>query len=359
MKPPVPTHTSQAILDNLHSAVMVIDQRLCVQSLNPSAEMLFHISDQRARGQHIDRLICGEHEFYDRLERSLTSYHPYSVFDVELRTHTGQCIEVDYMVSPLDQLCEQPRLLLEFIPKSRHNRIALEQALLNQQEASRSLLRGLAHEIKNPLGGLRGAAQLLQRELGSDEDREFTRIIIREADRLQNLVDRMLGPRTIPNKSALNIHKVLEHVRQLVAAENENIHIDADYDPSMPDIIADESMLIQAVLNITRNAVAAIAPRNGDGKIAFKTRAVRNQAIGTRTCALAARIDISDNGEGIPEDIKQKIFLPMITGRADGTGLGLSIAQSLINEHDGLIECSSQPGNTTFTLIIPLENTHD
>ena len=351
------SHASQSILDNLHSAVMVIDQQLCVQSLNPSGEMLFHISEARACGQHINKLIIDEYEFYDRLERSLTSNHPYSVFDSELRTHTGKVIEVDYMVSPLDQLAEQSSLLLEFIPKSRNNRIALEQELLNQQEASRSLLRGLAHEIKNPLGGLRGAAQLLQRELDSDDDREFTRIIIREADRLQGLVDRMLGPRTIPNKTSLNIHKVLEHVRQLVTAENENLTIEADYDPSLPDINADESMLIQAVLNVTRNAVAAV--QHNDGHIRFKTRTVRNQAIGNHSWPLAARIDITDNGEGIPEDIKQKIFLPMITGRADGTGLGLSIAQSLINEHKGLIECSSKPGETTFTIILPLENGHD
>ncbi len=350
-------NTSQSILDNLHSAVMVINQQLCVQSLNPSGEMLFHISEVRACGQHISRLIVDEFEFYDRLERSVTSNHPYSVFDVELRTHTGKAIEVDYMVSPLDHMPDQTSLLLEFIPKSRHNRIALEQALLNQQEASRSLLRGLAHEIKNPLGGLRGAAQLLQRELRNDNDREFTRIIIREADRLQGLVDRMLGPRIIPDKRALNIHKVLEHVRQLVSAEHKDIRIDVDYDPSLPDIHADEAMLIQAVLNITRNAVAAI--EHADGLILFKTRTVRNQAIGNHTCPLAARIDIIDNGAGIPEDIKQKIFLPMITGRADGTGLGLSIAQSLINEHNGLIECDSTPGKTTFTLVLPLENGHD
>ena len=350
-------HASQAILDNLHCAVMVIDQQLCVQSLNPSGEMLFHISEVRARGLHISKLILDDYEFYDRLERSLSSNHPYSVFDAELRTHTGKHIEADYMVSPLDQLAAQSSLLLEFIPKSRNNRLALEQELLNQQEASRSLLRGLAHEIKNPLGGLRGAAQLLERELDSEDDREFTRIIIREADRLQALVDRMLGPRTIPSKAPLNIHKVLEHVRQLVSAENKAVVIDADYDPSMPDIHADESMLIQAVLNITRNAVAAVPDH--EGKIRFKTRSVRNQAIGKHSWPLAVRIEITDNGEGIPEDIKQKIFLPMITGRADGTGLGLSIAQSLINEHQGLIECTSRPGNTTFTILLPLENGHD
>jgi two-component system nitrogen regulation sensor histidine kinase GlnL len=356
---PAQNKSIQSILDNLHSAVMVIDQQLSVQFMNPSAEMLFHISHARAHDQHVSKLIIDEFEFYDRLERSITSNHPYSVFDVELRTHTGDILEVDYMVSPLDYMPGRASLLLEFIPISRNKRIAVEQALLHQQEASRSLLRGLAHEIKNPLGGLRGAAQLLERELHTDADKEFTNIIIREADRLQSLVDRMLGPRTLPNKTTLNIHKVLEHVRQLVTVEHEAIMIDADYDPSLPNIYADESMLIQAVLNITRNAVAALQQKPSDGKIIFKTRTVRNQAIGNNTYPLAAKIDIIDNGEGIPDEIKQKIFLPMITGRADGTGLGLSIAQSLINEHDGLVECSSRPGNTTFTILIPLENGHE
>lgn len=355
MKPDQNT-SIQSILDNLHSAVMVIDQQLTVQCLNPSAEMLFHISNVRAHDHHVSKLVVNEYEFYDRLERSITSNHPYSVFDVELKIHTGNVIDIDYMVSPVDYLPDQACLLLEFIPKSRNKRIALEQALLHQQEASRSLLRGLAHEIKNPLGGLRGAAQLLARELHDEEDKEYTSIIIREADRLQALVDRMLGPRTVPNKTSLNIHMVLEHVRQLVQAENKDVEFIADYDPSMPNIHADESMMIQVLLNITGNALSALGD---DGRITYKTRTVRNQAIGNQTYPLAAKIDIVDNGEGIPDDIKEKIFLPMITGRAEGTGLGLSIAQSLINEHNGLIECHSKPGKTVFTILIPLENGHD
>lgn len=351
---PVTNTSLQSILDSLHSAVMVLDHELSVQYLNPSAEMMFHISDTRATGQHINKLTVDEHALYDRLKRCLNSQHPYSVFEEELLIHTGDTIEVDYMISTLDYLPLEPCLLVELKTNSRNKRIALDQALINQQDASRSLLRGLAHEIKNPLGGLRGAAQLLQRELTTDSDKEFTDIIIREADRLQNLVDRMLGPRTIPNMNALNVHKVLEHVRQLVKVEHTDIHISADYDPSLPDIKADESMLIQAVLNITRNAVAAIKKEHGT--ITYKTRTVRNQAIGNKIFSLVAKIDIKDNGEGIPENIMQKIFMPMVTGRAEGTGLGLSIAQSLINQHKGLIECTSEPGATVFTLLIPLEN---
>lgn len=335
---------------------MVIDQQLRIHCMNPSAEMMFHISNNRACKKRIDELIIDEHEFIDRLERSLASKHPYSVFDVVLRSHTGDRIELDYTVSPVDYLPDQACLLIEFTAKGRQHRIAQEQSLLQQHDASKNLIRGLAHEIKNPLGGLRGAAQLLEREL-SDDNKEFTHIIIKEADRLQTLVDRMLGPRSLPDKKPVNIHKILEHVRQLVTVESSNIHFSVDYDPSLPDINADESMLIQAVLNITRNAVAAI--KHDEGQIRFKTRTVRKQAIGNETYPLVARIDITDNGEGIPDEIRENIFLPMITGRADGTGLGLSIAQSLINEHNGLVECSSKTNATTFTILIPLENKHD
>ena len=230
---------------------------------------------------------------------------------------------------------------------------------MTQHDASRNLLRGLAHEIKNPLGGLRGAAQLLQREL-NDEQKEYTSIIIKEADRLKTLVDRMLGPKELPNKNEMNIHQVLEHVRQLVLAETSEVKITADYDPSIPNLIADEAMLIQSVLNITGNAVAAVSDANvSDGEIIYRTRTVRKCAIGLTTYPLAARIDIIDNGAGIPDDIKEQIFFPMITGRADGTGLGLSIAQSLIHQHKGLIECSSNSSNTVFTILLPLEDDNE
>lgn len=342
----------QAILDTLHTAVMVIDAELLVQHLNPAAEMLFHISDTGAHDQHVNKLAIEEFEFYDRITRCIQSQHPFSAYDVELLIHTGDILELDYIATPLYIPDDDTYLLLEFRLLSRSRKIEQERLLLQQQDASRSLLRGLAHEIKNPLGGLRGAAQLLERQLDTDDDREFTRIIIHEADRLQNLVDRMLGPRTVPNKHELNIHKVLEHVRQLVNAESPTVHFIVDYDPSMPDMYADESMMIQVVLNLTRNAVAAI---DDNGSITFMTRTVRNHAIGNRTWPLIARIDVIDDGDGIPEEIIDKIFLPMVTGRADGTGLGLSLAQSFINEHDGLIECTSEPGLTCFSILIPLE----
>ena len=351
----------QSIVDNLHTAIILVADKLTIRCMNPAAEMLFHFSANRAAGRHINHLIVNDHELYDRLERALISHHPFRVYEASLSIHTGAQIDVDYAVSPVEQPDREACLLLEFTPLSHQQRHAHEESLLQQQEASKSLLRGLAHEIKNPLGGLRGAAQLLEREL-DEKNRRFTRIIIDEADRLKNLVDRMVGPREIPRKQPVNIHKLIEHVRELVAAECEEnatgkpIRLRTDYDPSIPDIEADESMLIQAILNITRNAVSAIDPAQaGDGEIVFRTRARRNCPIGNQNHPLAASLEIIDNGVGVSEALQETIFLPMITGRADGTGLGLSIAQSLVQQHGGLIEFTSEPGHTVFTLLLPIQ----
>jgi len=248
-------------------------------------------------------------------------------------------------------------ILVELQQVDNHLRISKEEQLLTQQNTARLLVRGLAHEIKNPLGGLRGAAQLLDLELNDPELKEYTQIIIAESDRLQGLMDKMLGPNKLPNKKTLNIHEVLERVRQLVQAEaSGGLIIKSDYDPSIPDIQGDKDQLIQAILNIVKNAVQAVESK---GEILIKTRIHRQMTIGRKRHKLTAQIDIVDNGPGINADMMGQIFYPMITGRADGTGLGLSIAQSLINQHSGLIECHSEPGHTVFTIFLPLEVGHD
>ncbi len=373
-------NSPQTIVDNLHSAVIVIGENLQIICINPAAELLFHISNNRAVKKNIRQLIINEHEFFDRLERSLISAHPYTVYDDQLRLHHHQIIDVDYSVSPIQYQDKGKFLLLEFIRLKTQHKLSHEESILSQYEASKSLLRGLAHEIKNPLGGIRGAAQLLERELengpNSSENKQFTQIIINEADRLKNLLDRMVGPKDIPTKSDVNIHKILEHVRQLVLAENDQITISADYDPSIPELHADESMMIQVILNITRNAVTAatadLAANNNKANdlhgpekyrsniptILFKTRTQRNCNIGLHTYPLVARIDIEDNGSGVKKELLEKIFMPMITGHAEGTGLGLSIAQSLVQQHNGLIEFTSKPGKTIFTILLPI-NLHN
>ena len=356
-------NSPQTIVDNLHSAIIVIGENLQIKCINPAAEMLFHISNNRAVKKNIRQLIINEHEFFDRLERSLISEHPYTVYDNQLRLHHHQIIDVDYSVSPIQYQDKGKFLLLEFIRLKTQHKLSHEESILSQYEASKSLLRGLAHEIKNPLGGIRGAAQLLERELengpNSSENKQFTQIIINEADRLKNLLDRMVGPKGFPTKSDVNIHKILEHVRQLVQAENDQLIIMADYDPSVPELYADESMLIQVILNITRNAITASisdsAPNNNKAKIIFKTRTQRNCNIGVHSYPLVARIDIEDNGIGVKKALQEKIFMPMITGHAEGTGLGLSIAQSLVQQHSGLIEFTSKPGKTIFTILLPIK----
>jgi two-component system nitrogen regulation sensor histidine kinase GlnL len=265
----------------------------------------------------------------------------------------ARSITVDCSIVPLSDEKQLVNVLIELVQVDQHIRISREENMLIQQQAARNVVRGLAHEIKNPLGGLRGTAQLLERELSEERLREYTHIIIREADRLQTLLNRMLGPSTISNKRWMNVHEILVQVRQLTLSEvGDQIEIDCDFDPSIPDVWADSDQLTQAILNIMRNAAQAM---EGKGKIKIQTRIRRQMSLGNRRYRLVVRIDIIDNGPGVPSHLLDQIFYPLVTGRAEGTGLGLSIAQTLINQHGGLIECSSQTGETIFTLWLPVE----
>jgi two-component system nitrogen regulation sensor histidine kinase GlnL len=244
-------------------------------------------------------------------------------------------------------------LLLELHQVDRLLRITREEHLLSQHQATQALIRGLAHEIKNPLGGLRGAAQLLERELPDPGLREYTRIIIDEADRLQALMNRMIGPNRMPSRTRVNIHNVLEHVRGLVLAEFPNgPSLLREYDPSIPDFVADQDRLIQAFLNLTRNAATAAGPA---GRVELWSRVLRQFTIGGARHRLVLKVEVRDDGGGVPEALKDQIFFPMVSGHSGGTGLGLSIAQELINQHGGLIECESRPGDTRFLVYLPLE----
>jgi two-component system nitrogen regulation sensor histidine kinase GlnL len=246
-------------------------------------------------------------------------------------------------------------VLVEIIDFDHYLQINQEEKLLSQNELATNMLRGLAHEIKNPLGGLRGAAQLLSKEL-SGKFSEYTNVIIEEADRLRNLVDRMLGSSIRPNLQETNIHIIMERVRQLVAAEvGSTIKIKTDYDPSIPDIKVDKDQLIQALLNVIRNAAQAV---HEGGNVILKTRIHRNCTIGEKTQKIAIKIDVIDDGPGIPADMLTKVFYPMVTGKPSGTGLGLSIAQTNVHRHNGIIEVISLPGHTVFSTILPIENNH-
>ncbi len=340
------------ILDHLNEAILLFNQDLCLSYINPAGEILFADSAKHLVGQPAHKMFKTVHHdlFADLLQRML-NHEP--LVDRELTLESmHQSITVNLSATPILEKGELTEILIELQQVDRHLRITKEEQLLAQQATSLMLVRGLAHEIKNPLGGLRGAAQLLEQELQDPELKEYTKIIIAESDRLQDLMDKMLGPNKPAHKSLLNIHEVLERVRQLVAVEaGSNISLQTDYDPSIPELFADKNQIIQALLNVVRNAIQAI---QSSGKIILKTRIQRHMTIGRKLYKLVTKIEIIDNGPGIQPGLMGQIFYPMITGRAEGTGLGLSIAQSLINQHNGLIECESEPGHTVFSIYLPL-----
>lgn len=352
----LPEHLLRQILDNLTTAVVLLDGSLRVSYMNPAAEMLLEVSGQRVQGQRISSLFSDAVESMESLRNSISNGHPFTKREAQLNLSNGQCLMVDYSVTPV-QASERNWVLLELLPRDRLLRITREEAQLSKQEVTRVLVRGLAHEIKNPLGGIRGAAQLLARELVEPSLQDYTDVIIQEADRLRNLVDRMLGPYQRPRLAPINIHEITEHVCSLIQAETQgNMDILRDYDPSIPDLLGDREQLIQAVLNIVRNAMQAImAEADGRrGQIILRTRTLRQFTIGSKRHRLVCRLEITDNGPGIAPGILDSIFYPMVSGRADGTGLGLSITQNIVTRHQGLIECDSVPGHTTFTLFLPL-----
>ena len=340
------------ILDHINEATLLFDRDLRLTYINPAGEVLFADSAKHLLSTSIQKLFkTTQTLIFDELIQRIKNNEP--LVDRELiLDRLNQSITVNLSATPLQDNGEFNEILIELQQVDRHLRITKEEQLLAQQNTSRMLVRGLAHEIKNPLGGLRGAAQLLDQELQDPELKEYTKIIIAESDRLQDLMDKMLGPNKPAHKSSLNIHEVLERVRQLVTVEaNSNIRLITDYDPSIPELMADKNQLIQALLNIVRNAVQAI---HEDGEIIMKTRIKRHMTIGRKHHKLTVQIDIIDNGPGIAPELMERIFYPMITGRPEGTGLGLSIAQSLINQHDGLIECESEYGHTVFSIYLPI-----
>jgi two-component system nitrogen regulation sensor histidine kinase GlnL len=344
---------SQRILENLNTAVLLADRDMHVICVNPAAEMLFALSARQITGSGLPELLQHEPALLDSIRESVRSGHPFTEHGVELCVGGGRRLTVDCSVTPVAHSNTVPELLLEFVPIDRLLRLAREEALQDQHLAHQAVLRGLAHEIKNPLGGLRGAAQLLERELPDRSLKEYTRIIIHEADRLRDLMSRMMGPDAMPRLKPVNIHEILEHVRALILAEYRvGIDIRREYDPSLPEFAADSGQLIQALLNIARNAAQAM---NGKGTIRFRTRIERQMTIGQNRYRLALRIEIEDDGPGVPEELRERIFFPMVTGRPEGTGLGLAIAREIIHRHRGGIECASRPGQTLFRILLPLE----
>lgn len=276
-------------------------------------------------------------------------------YDAELRGRGGEPIPVHVIVARTEQ---PQQIVVELLPQEQQARQRYEQQLIVQASANKELFRNLAHEVKNPLGGIRGAAQLLELEVDQRELREYTQVIIREADRLQALVDRLLEPhRHRPVVGDVNIHEVCERVRALVLAEfPRGLAVLRDYDVSLPDLRGDREQLIQAVLNVVRNAAQALAARvaQGDAQIVLRTRVARQITFGGRRYKLALDLHVIDNGPGVPDSIKERVFQPLVSGREGGSGLGLTLAQTCVQQHHGLIEFDSRPGRTDVRILIPL-----
>jgi two-component system nitrogen regulation sensor histidine kinase GlnL len=346
------------ILDSISTGIVILDAKLRVTALNASGQALLETSEARCIGQHAGKLVLHSTDWLENLEQVQRSNSPHARRGVSLTLLSGQEIHVDVILTPILDGEGAPELLVELMAVDRLLKISRDESVQHAQETNRAIIRGLAHEIKNPLGGVRGAAQLLARELPNAELAEYTDIIIREADRLRDLVDRLLGPNRTLDLQPLNIHQVLEHVCNLITAESNNrVTILRDYDPSLPEFPGDKAQLIQVVLNIMRNALQA-APDIEGCNITLRSRSQRQFTLGTKLHRLVCRVDIEDNGPGIPEELLPAVFAPMVTGRADGTGLGLSIAQSIIYSHGGVLECESRPGDTRFTFYLPMELNH-
>jgi two-component system nitrogen regulation sensor histidine kinase GlnL len=347
---------TQRLIDNLNTAVLIFDPALRLCGINTAGEDLLSSSSRMVWGQSAAALFP-DCPLSDAIHRSIARSQPLTQRDVKLRLANGSTIKVDCTVTPLSDPELEAAVLVEFINVGRHRRIVREEHMIAQHNTVNALVRGIAHEIKNPLGGLRGAAQLLERELDNEAHKEYTRIIIEEADRLKQLLDRMATPNRPPQKCRVNVHEVLEHVRNLVEVDKpRGVEIIRDYDPSLPELLADPHQLIQAQLNILKNAVQAVGAR---GKIFLRTRSQRQSTIRSKRYKLVIRVDVIDDGPGVPQEIADSIFYPLSTGRAEGTGLGLPIAQSLIHLQGGLIEFVSKPNETIFTIWLPIDCAND
>ncbi|WP_299084135.1 nitrogen regulation protein NR(II) [uncultured Paraglaciecola sp.] len=348
--------TTENLLDNLSTAVLVLDEKLQVQYANHAALAVFERSLSLLIGCSFNQLIVASTLDFVRFQNTMQYGEVYSDSEVTLTFADGRQTQTDISVTYILEN-QAKRFLIEIRLIEQQKKISQENQQWAQQQAARELVRGLAHEIKNPLGGIRGAAQLLEKQLPSADLKEFTQVIVEQSDRLTNLVDRLLGPNLRPSFEWNSVHQMLEKVCTLVQLDpSHNIVITRDYDPSIPELYLDQDMLQQATLNIVRNSVQALleCPEVA-GEIKIVTRIERQVIIHGQCFPLCVKIQIIDNGPGIPDELKSTLFYPMVTSKQDGSGLGLSISQTLIAHHRGKIEVDSWPNRTEFTLYLPID----
>lgn len=344
-------------LELLGTAILLVDQDKNVHYANPSAENLFEASSKTLIGQNVSAIF--QDEVLDAaIDYARANHCSYTENDLRIGAFGRARLLLSCTANPVELdgwVAGWRGLLLEFRHIEQQMKIAREERLLDQSQANRELIRNLAHEIKNPLGGIRGAAQLLERELERPNLHEYTQVIMKEADRLQLLMDRLLTPHRLPQPAPLNIHEVLERVRSVIVAEYpQGITVVRDYDTSLPHLTGDKEQLIQAVLNIVRNAAQAM---HGKGLITLRTRIARQATLARRRYKQAIQVQIIDNGPGIPEAIRDKVFYPLVSGREGGSGLGLTLVQNFVTQHQGTVEFDTQPGGTAFTLLLPVQHT--
>jgi two-component system nitrogen regulation sensor histidine kinase GlnL len=348
---------SWAGLDYLTSAVVILDAQARVAHANAAAETLFEFSRKSLVSQQFSGLFANGQVIDDLFIEAQRLQFSNKRLDLTLLRSPREPLHVHTIVTVLQDEPSTP-VVLEMQEIDQQLKFDREERILDQSQANRELIRNLAHEIKNPLGGIRGAAQLLELELNAPEFREYTQVIIKEADRLQTLVDRLLAPHRRPHiVGEVNIHEVCERVRSVLLAEYpRGLAIERDYDTSIPEFRGDKEQLIQALLNIAHNGAQALRDQiqGGSGQIILKTRIARQVTIAKTRYRLALELHVIDNGPGISEDIKERIFFPLVSGREGGSGLGLTLAQTFVQQHHGLIECESRPGKTDFRIFLPL-----
>lgn len=355
-KPKIKTETtSEAVLSNLSTAILVISQGHNILFANQAAENLLAESATQMAGQCLMELIINGEELAEIVNQATVNNKTFTRRKMQLLLLGKDNFTADVTVTPVQ---DAGQTVVELIPMDRYLRIDRDAAIQEHYDVTRQMVRGLAHEIKNPLGGIKGSAELLARALPDQSLEEYTDIIIEETNRLTSLLDRMLGPNTLAQKAPISIHQVLERTANLVELESRNLKVIRDYDPSIPELFIDPELMLQAVLNVARNAMQ-ILETTPHPALTFTTRIERQFTIKGLLHKVVVRVDITDNGPGVAPEIQDQLFYPMISRRPGGTGLGLTFAQSIIAQHNGMIEFESEPGDTTFSIIIPLEQNND
>ncbi|MDN7138052.1 nitrogen regulation protein NR(II) [Pseudidiomarina sp. 1ASP75-14] len=350
------TNVVQPDWDQLLTGIVQLDEQLHIRYMNAAAETMLDGSRKRLLGTPLFSLFSYSSLEPEVLRQALRDQQSVSDSDVTWIFHDGQRVTVEFVAQPLTRKSDTGQVLVELRQVDQIRRINQENSQQQQLQAAHSIVRGLAHEIKNPLGGLRGAAQLLAGELEDKQLHDYTDLIISQADRLRNLVDRMLGSHELPERTATNVHEIIERViavAQLSAPPN--ISFRRDYDPSLPELTMAADGIEQALLNVVMNASEAIADDAAQtgGEVIVRTRVLHQQTLYGQRYRRCAVIEVQDNGPGVPAQLKDTLFYPMVSGRAGGTGLGLAITQNVVHQHAGKIEVLSEPHCTRFLLYLP------